>query len=110
FDRDDLARSLVELGYVREDIAHDPGTFAVRGGIVDIFPAQDERAVRIELAGDEVESVRYVDPQSQRSTDDARGVLVVARAELPPTPEVRTRAAEAAERTAFLPETADKLA
>src|SRR5438132_9179855 len=37
FDRDDLARSLVELGYVREDIAHDPGTFAVRGGIVDIF-------------------------------------------------------------------------
>jgi transcription-repair coupling factor (superfamily II helicase) len=110
FDRDDLARRLVELGYLREDIAHDPGTFAVRGGIVDVFPAQDERSVRIELDGDLVDSVRYVDPQSQRSTDDARGVLVVARAEVPPTPEVRTRAAEAAERTGYLPETADMLA
>ena len=113
FDRDELARGLVELGYVREDIAHDPGTFAVRGGIVDVFPAQDERAVRIELMGDEVESVRWVDPQSQRSTEDARGVVIVARAELPPSPEVRTRAAEAAERTSaspYLAETTDRLA
>jgi len=112
FDRDDLARHLVELGYLREDIAHDPGTFAVRGGIVDVFPAQDERGVRIELMGDEVESVRYVDPLTQRSTEDARAVLVVARAELPPTPEVRTRAAEAAETTRdapYLSDTTDKL-
>src|SRR5207245_10009959 len=71
-DRDDLARNLVELGYIREDVAHDPGTFAVRGGIVDVFPAQDERAVRIELAGDDVESLRRVDPQTQRSMDDVR--------------------------------------
>jgi transcription-repair coupling factor (superfamily II helicase) len=97
-DRDELARGLVELGYVRDDVAADPGTFAVRGGIVDIFPAQAEQVARIELFGDDVESVRWVDPSTQRSVGDATGVVMVARTELPPSPEIRERAARTAER------------
>ena len=95
-DRDALARGLVELGYVREDVAADPGTFAVRGGIVDVFPAQSDRVARIELFGDDVESIRWVDPATQRSIGDTTGVVMVARTELPPSALVRERAATAA--------------
>jgi transcription-repair coupling factor (superfamily II helicase) len=115
-DRDELTMRLVELGYTREDVAAEPGTFAVRGGIVDIFPAQDDRVVRIELFGDEIESMRFVDPTTQRSTtaagvrdQQAMGVVVVARTEVPPTPEVRRRAEAAAER-AYTDELRDNLA
>ncbi len=111
-DRDDLALRLVELGYERLDIAAEPGTFAVRGGVVDIFPAQDDRVVRIELFGDDIESMRLVDPATQRSVGDATGVTVVARTELPPTPELRRRAEDAVERTgrtSYLEEVTDKL-
>jgi transcription-repair coupling factor (superfamily II helicase) len=111
-DRDELARRLVELGYERTDIAAEPGTFAVRGGVVDIFPAQDDRVVRIELFGDDIESMRFVDPATQRSVGDATGVTVVARTELPPTPELRARAEDAVERTgrtSYLEEVTDKL-
>jgi transcription-repair coupling factor (superfamily II helicase) len=111
-DRDDLARRLVELGYERTDIASEPGTFAIRGGVVDIFPAQDDRVVRIELFGDDIESMRFVDPATQRSVGDATAVTVVARTELPPTPELRARAEGAVERTgrtSYLEEITDKL-
>jgi transcription-repair coupling factor (superfamily II helicase) len=115
-DRDELARRLVELGYERTDIAAEPGTFAVRGGVVDIFPAQAGRVVRIELFGDDIESMRFVDPATQRSLseggDEATGVIVVARTELPPTPTLRRRAEEAVERTgrtSYLEAVTDKL-
>jgi transcription-repair coupling factor (superfamily II helicase) len=112
-DRDELTARLVELGYTREDVAFEPGTFAVRGGVVDIFPAQDERVARIELFGDDIESLRFVDPQTQRSVADATGVVIVARTEVPPTTEIRRRAAQAAERVAnkpYLEDVCDKLA
>jgi transcription-repair coupling factor (superfamily II helicase) len=111
-DRDELAMHLVELGYLREDVASEPGTFAVRGGVVDIFPAQDDRVARLELFGDEIESLRLVDPATQRSISDATGVVIVARTELPPSPEIRERARAAAERTggrSYLEEITDKL-
>jgi transcription-repair coupling factor (superfamily II helicase) len=112
-DREQLVARLVELGYEREDVAFEPGSFAVRGGIVDIFPAQDDRVARLELFGDDIESLRFVDPATQRSIADATGVVVVARTEVPPTPEVRRRAADAAEiaaRSPYLEEVTDKLA
>ncbi len=111
-DRDDLSRRLVELGYIREDVSVEAGTFAVRGGIVDVFPAQDERVARIELFGDEIESVRWVDPATQRSIADATGVLMVARSELPPAEHIRDRAERAAARARerpYLEEIADRL-
>jgi transcription-repair coupling factor (superfamily II helicase) len=111
-DRDDLVRRLAELGYLREDIAYEPGTFAVRGGIVDVFPAQGATLARIELVGDEIESLRGVDPQTQRSTGDITGVAIVARTELPPNAEIRGRALTAAahaEKKPYLEEIADRL-
>ncbi len=97
WDRDELSRRIVELGYQRQDVADEPGTFAVRGGIVDVFGAQGVRVVRAELFGDEVESLRWVDPESQRSLEDASSAVIVARTELTPTADVRERASRAAE-------------
>ena len=112
-DRNALVARLVELGYVREDVAADPGTFAVRGGVVDVFGAQDRRITRVELFGDEIESLRLVDPDSQRSVEDIADATIGPRAELAPTRQVRERAAAALEHIRGrrdLTEVADRLA
>ena len=62
-----LAEKLTAIGYSREGIADMPGQFAVRGGIVDVFPVQDEVPVRIEFWGDAIDSIRSYDAASQRS-------------------------------------------
>ena len=70
-----LAEFLVEAGFTREDPADEHGEFAVRGGIVDVFPPGDAEPLRIEFIGDAVESLRRYDPATQRSTrtvDQAR--------------------------------------
>src|SRR5204863_9144789 len=54
----DLAELLVDAGFTREDPADEHGEFAVRGGILDVFPAGEGRPVRLEFIGDTVESVR----------------------------------------------------
>jgi len=66
-DRDALIATLVSAGYTRMPLCEEPGELAVRGGILDVFPPQRPRPVRIELLGDEVESLREFDPASQRS-------------------------------------------
>ena len=66
-DRDDLVATLVAAGYTRQPVVEERGEVAVRGGIVDVFPPHRARPVRIELYGDEVESLREFDPASQRS-------------------------------------------
>ncbi len=65
-DREAFARKLVALGYARVPLVEDPGTFAVRGGIIDLWSPAEARPVRFELFGDEVESARFFDPESQR--------------------------------------------
>jgi excinuclease ABC subunit B len=60
--RDDILRSLVKIQYSRNDIAFDRGTFRVRGDTVEIFPAYEEQAVRVELWGDEVERISKINP------------------------------------------------
>ncbi|HEY6104850.1 MAG TPA: CarD family transcriptional regulator, partial [Anaeromyxobacteraceae bacterium] len=67
-DREALARRLVELGYARVPLVEDPGTFAVRGGILDLWSPLDERPVRLEFFGDEVESLRRFDSDTQRTS------------------------------------------
>lgn len=112
-DRDALAARLVDLGYAREPVASDPGTFAVRGGIVDVFPGQTDRVVRVELDFDEVASMRFVDPETQRTFGDTDHARIVAAAEIAPTSVVRDRAAAAAARvgrTPYLEHVADTLA
>ena len=60
--RDDILRSLVMIQYHRNDIAFERGSFRVRGDTVEIFPAYEEQAVRVELWGDEVERISKINP------------------------------------------------
>ncbi len=67
---------LGELGFIREDIVDRVGEFSVRGGIVDVYPLSRRKPVRIEFFGDEVESLREFDPQTQRSTASLQEVTL----------------------------------
>jgi transcription-repair coupling factor (superfamily II helicase) len=74
--REALAAKLVLLGFTRTPLVEDPGTFAVRGGIVDLWSPSDAAPVRLEFFGDEIESCRRFDPQTQRSEGDVAEVLL----------------------------------
>ncbi len=61
-DRQELLRKLVDIQYTRNDMAFERGTFRVRGDTIDVYPAGAENAVRVELFGDEVESIKEMNP------------------------------------------------
>src|SRR3546814_1579918 len=65
-----------ENGYYRVETVGEPGEFAVRGGIVDVFPPGQEQPLRLDFFGDELESLRLFDPLTQRTTGTA-GELVL---------------------------------
>ncbi|MFC4949603.1 excinuclease ABC subunit UvrB [Pseudonocardia sp. GCM10023141] len=74
-DRDQLLRALVDVQYTRNDMAFSRGTFRVRGDTVEIIPAYEELAIRIEFFGDEIESLYYLHPLTGdvvRQVDDLR--------------------------------------
>jgi transcription-repair coupling factor (superfamily II helicase) len=77
-----VADDLVAAGYERTEQVTERGQFAARGGILDVFPATEERAVRIELFGDEVESLRWFSTFTQRSLGDSERVELAPAAEL----------------------------
>jgi transcription-repair coupling factor (superfamily II helicase) len=81
-DLDSVATRLVECGYERSDQVEERGQFAVRGGILDVYPATEERAARVELFGDEIESVRWFSTFTQRSLGDTDRVELAPAAEL----------------------------
>jgi transcription-repair coupling factor (superfamily II helicase) len=64
---DALMQKLVELGFKREDFVYEPGQFAMRGGILDIYSFGNEHPYRIELFGNEVDSIRIFNPETQLS-------------------------------------------
>ena len=68
-DVEALLRSLDAAGYRREAVVDSPGTLTQRGGIIDIFPPTEELPLRLELFGDEIESLRRYDPATQRSVE-----------------------------------------
>lgn len=70
----DLATHLNALGYQPSPVVEDVGQYSFRGGIVDIFSAAEERPVRIELFGEQIESIRYFSIVDQRSLADARAL------------------------------------
>ena len=70
-ERDRLVSLLAANGYQRTDAVHDAGEFAVRGSIVDLFPAGENQAIRLDFFGDEIETMRRFDPADQRSTGKA---------------------------------------
>ncbi len=83
-DLDETATDLVAAGYERVEQVEDRGQFAIRGGLLDVFPATEDRAVRLDLFGDEIESLRWFSTFTQRSLGDAEEVEVAPAAELAP--------------------------
>jgi transcription-repair coupling factor (superfamily II helicase) len=81
-DLDETAMDLVAAGYERVDQVEDRGQFAIRGGLLDVFPATEDRAVRVDLFGDEIESLRWFSTFTQRSLGDAELVEIAPAAEL----------------------------
>ena len=81
-DLEAVVRDLSAAGYQRVEQVEERGQFAVRGGILDAFGATEERAVRIELFGDEVESMRWFSTFTQRSLGEAERVELAPAAEL----------------------------
>jgi transcription-repair coupling factor (superfamily II helicase) len=69
----DLLSFLEHSGYVRADTVMEPGEYAVRGGIVDLFPPGAAEPMRLDFFGDEIEAVRSFDPMSQRTTGKVEG-------------------------------------
>ncbi|MDX9720645.1 MAG: transcription-repair coupling factor [Myxococcota bacterium] len=71
-----LRTRLLSCGYAPVQSVEDPGTFAVRGGVVDVFSPVYAQPVRIELDGDEVETLRHFDPDTQRGTSTLSGLYI----------------------------------
>jgi transcription-repair coupling factor (superfamily II helicase) len=91
-DRDATAVQLERAGYGRVPVVEDPGTFAVRGGVVDVFPPLYRFPARIELYGDLVESIRFFDPQSQRTMRQVKELYLHPVRETVRTPGADPRA------------------
>ena len=82
-DLEELIRKLVWVGYEREAEISGPGQFAVRGGILDVYPLTEELPIRIELWGDEVDSIRTFDVDTQRSVENLSEVFLYPASEFP---------------------------
>jgi transcription-repair coupling factor (superfamily II helicase) len=80
-ERDRLVGLLQSNGYQRTDAVHDAGEYAVRGSIVDLFPAGEESAIRLDFFGDEIETMRRFDPADQRSTGKAESFILMPASE-----------------------------
>ncbi|CAN5300829.1 transcription-repair coupling factor [soil metagenome] len=76
-----LVRLLSANGYVRTDTVRDAGEFAVRGGIVDLWPAGEPGPLRLDFFGDEIETLRRFDPASQRTTEAVTGITLLPASE-----------------------------
>ena len=81
-DLEEVRHQLVHIGYEYNYQAEQPGQFAVRGGILDVFPLTEDAPYRIELWGDEVDSIRRFDPESQRSIESLDRICVYPASEL----------------------------
>lgn len=90
-DLEDLSRKLVMAAYERVETVEKRGQFAVRGGIIDVFPVDGDSAVRLELFGDEVDSLRSFDVNTQRSTGKIEEVRIIPAREIIYSSEMKDR-------------------
>jgi len=81
-EEDKVAQRLVEMGYMRNYQVEEPGQFSIRGGILDIFDLTEENPFRIELWGDEIDSIRSFDIDSQRSIENLESIAVFPATEM----------------------------
>lgn len=78
FDRKGLREKLWQMGFEETDYVYNPGTFAVRGSLIDIYSYAHDRPIRLDFFGDEVESIRSFDPESQLSHERITEVTILA--------------------------------
>ena len=90
-DREVFEKELLELGYSRVEKVTEPGDYAVKGGIIDLFPSSSKEGVRIEFNGDEVESIRLFDCISQLSKREVEEIEILAQKELILKEEVKVK-------------------
>ena len=86
-----LARFLEANGYGRAGTVMEPGEYAMRGGIIDLFPAGEADPVRLDLFGDTIESIRVFDPATQRSADRRQRLILRPVSEVPLDPDAIAR-------------------
>src|SRR5262249_32276866 len=87
---EELVQHLNTVGYTKVDVVEMPGEYAVRGGLIDAYPPEADRPLRIELFGDEVESIRKFDPGTQRSSSPVDEIVLLPLQETPIREEVLT--------------------
>jgi transcription-repair coupling factor (superfamily II helicase) len=109
-DLEDVVRRLAAAAYHRVDLVEKRGEFAVRGGIVDVFPPTEEHPVRVEFWGDEVEEIRSFAVADQRTLEQAKRLWAPPCRELLLTDDVRDRARRLGETHPQLAELCEKLA
>ena len=109
-DLEDVVRRLAGAAYSRVDLVEKRGEFAVRGGIVDVFPPTEEHPLRVEFWGDEVEEIRSFAVADQRTLEPVGRLWAPPCRELLLTDEVRARARALGESHPQLLEITDKLA
>ncbi|GAA5109429.1 transcription-repair coupling factor [Alloalcanivorax gelatiniphagus] len=107
---EDVVRGLADAAYSRVDMVERRGEFAVRGGIVDVFPPTEEHPLRIEFWGDDVEEIRAFSVADQRTLETVQRLWAPPCRELLLTDDVRRRAAELGRAHPQLLELTDKMA
>ena len=76
YSRDELIFNLLELGYVKESIVYKTGEIGVRGFVIDVFPLGFDHPVRIEYFGDQIDSIRYFDEESQKTIKEVDSISI----------------------------------
>jgi len=87
---DMLVEHLLSVGYTRVDVVEMPGQVTIRGGIIDVYSPEIDRPVRIDFFGDEIESIRKFDPETQRSSSPLDEALLLPLTETPVTEKLLT--------------------
>src|SRR5580698_8777800 len=85
-----LIEHLLSVGYTRVDVVEMPGQVTIRGGIIDVYSPEQDRPVRIDFFGDEIESIRKFDPETQRSSSQLDSALLLPLTETPVTEKLLT--------------------
>ena len=81
YDIKKLTEKLISIGYKRDVIVSKTTDIAIRGYVIDIFPVSSQNPVRIEFFGDEVDSIRYFDPESQKSIEEINEIMIYPASE-----------------------------
>jgi transcription-repair coupling factor (superfamily II helicase) len=92
-DREGLLKKLVESGYLNVPLVEDKGTFSKRGGILDLFSPQEGKPVRLEFFGDQVESLKAFDPETQRTLHSREDLMTIPAREVVFNEETLSQAA-----------------